>query len=110
MVPVLDFFFFNSWLYWAFLAVQGLFSNCSDRGLLSGCSGRASHSGGFSCCGTEALGATASVVVVFGFSCPIACGILLDQGSNPWPLHRRQTLINFLKNIYLFHLFCCARS
>ena len=94
MVPVLD-FFFNSWLYWAFLAAQGLFSSCSDRGLLSGCSGRASHCGGFSCCGAGALGATASVVVVFGFSCPTACGIFLDQGSNPWPLHSRQTLINF---------------
>ena len=29
----------------------------------------------------------ASVVVVQGLSCPMACGILLDQGSNLCPLH-----------------------
>ena len=28
-----------------------------------------------------------SVVVVHGLSCPVACGIFLDQGLNLWPLH-----------------------
>ena len=28
-----------------------------------------------------------SVVVVHGFSCPVACGIFLDQESNLCPLH-----------------------
>ena len=28
-----------------------------------------------------------SVVVAHGLSCPAACGILLDQGSNSYPLH-----------------------
>ena len=28
-----------------------------------------------------------SVVEMHGFSCPMTCGILLDQGSNPCPLH-----------------------
>ena len=28
-----------------------------------------------------------SVVVMHGFSCPLACGIFLDQGLNPCPLH-----------------------
>ena len=29
----------------------------------------------------------ASGVVAHGFSCPMACGIFLDQGLNPYPLH-----------------------
>ena len=28
-----------------------------------------------------------SRVVVCGLSCPTACGVFLDQGSNPCPLH-----------------------
>ena len=32
-------------------------------------------------------GAQASVVVMLGLSCPVACGIFLDQGSNPYTLH-----------------------
>ena len=58
------------------------------------CGARASHCGGFSCCGAGALGARASVVVAHGsvvvahgLSCFAACGIFLDQGSNPCPLH-----------------------
>ena len=69
------------------------------------------HRSGFSCCRAWALGAwasvvaahglqstgsvvaahgvksTTSVVVAHGLSCFIACGILLDQGSNQCPLH-----------------------
>ena len=48
---------------------------------------RASHCSGFSCCGAQALGAWASVVVARGLSCSVACGIFPDQGSNPCPLH-----------------------
>ena len=33
--------------------LQGLFSSCSECGLLSSCSVRASHCGGFPCCGRE---------------------------------------------------------
>ena len=51
------------------------------------CCVRASHCGGFSCCGAWALGTQASVVVAHGLSCSAACGILPDQGSNPCPLH-----------------------
>ena len=62
------------------------------------CGVRASHCGGFSCCRARALGAQASVVVarglqsagsvvvVHGLHCSAACGIFLDQGSNPCPL------------------------
>ena len=42
------------------------------------CGSRASHSGGFSCCGAWALGARASVVVARGLS---SCGL--------WALERR---------------------
>ena len=33
------------------------------------------------------LQSAGSVVVVHGFSCSAACGIFLDQGSNPYLLH-----------------------
>ena len=44
---------------------------------------------GFSGCGVWAqeLWLAGSVVVVHGLSCSAACGIFLDQGSNPCPLH-----------------------
>ena len=37
-------------------------------------------------CGAQALDAQA-VVVAHGLSCSASCGIFLDQGSNPCPLH-----------------------
>ena len=43
--------------------------------------------GGFSCCRAQALGLIALVVVTRGLSCPIACRVFLDQGSNLCPLH-----------------------
>ena len=42
-----------------------------------------------SCCRARALGCTASIVVVWGLSCPTACEIFPDQGSNPCPRHWR---------------------
>ena len=69
------------------------------------CGAQASHCGGFSCGGTQALGSQASVVaalglssgsralerssvvVAHGLSCSTACGIFPDQGKNPRPLH-----------------------
>ena len=57
--------------YYLFLAALGLrccmqvFSSCSEWGLLC-CGERASHCGGFSCCGAWALGSRASVVVARG--------------------------------------------
>ena len=38
--------------------------------------------GVFSCCGARALD-QGSVVGAHGLSCPVACGIFPDQGSNP---------------------------
>ena len=65
------------------------FSSCGEQGLLSGYVARASHGGGggggFSC-GAGALDTQALVVVMHKLSCPEACGIFLDPGSNPCPL------------------------
>ena len=97
---------FLSYLKWCLflilvLAVLGLccfaqdFSGCGVWGPLSSCVVRASHWGGFSCCGAQSLGSPASVAaavdadpiaVVHELSCSVVCGILPDQGSNPSPL------------------------
>ena len=81
------------------LLLWGLFSGCGEWRLLSRCNVWASHCGGFSCCGTRDLGSlgsvaavtglesTGSVVVAHELSCSGACGIFLDQGSNPRLLH-----------------------
>ena len=73
--------------------LRGLVPSCGKRRLLSSCG--ASHCGGFSCCGARALGlagfviaahglySTGSVVAEHRLSCSVACGIFLDQGSNP---------------------------
>ena len=64
-------------LFILFLAVLGLrccawaFSSCGEWGLLFSCGARASHCGGFSCCGARALGVQASVVVACELS---SCG------------------------------------
>ena len=58
-------------MYWVFVAVPGLLSNCSMQGLCSHCDARASHFSGFSCCGVSALGLRASVVAAHGLS---SCG------------------------------------
>ena len=47
------------------------FSSCSEQGATLGCGARASHCGGFSCCGAQALSARASVVAARGLS---SCG------------------------------------
>ena len=90
-----------------FLAILGLpCSSCREQGLTLRCRARASHRGGFPCCGAQALGAWASVVGAHrlsscGFpalepwlrshgswsSCSAAVRIVLDQGSNLCSLH-----------------------
>ena len=61
------------------LLLLGLFSSCSEWGLLSTGGARASHFCRFSCCGAQAS--------EHGLSCSKACGIFLDQGLNPCLLH-----------------------
>ena len=63
------------------------FSSCSEQGLLSVCHAQTSHCSGFSRWGAQALGAWASVVVVQGLSCSVACRIFPDQISNLCLLH-----------------------
>ena len=55
-------YLFIFWLLWVFVAA------CSKRELLFVGGARASHCGGFSCCGAQALGTQASVVVAHGLS------------------------------------------
>ena len=62
--------FLYFWLCWVFVAARGLSLVVVSRATL--CYGtQASHCGGFSCCGAQALGAQASVVVACGLS---SCG------------------------------------
>ena len=53
----------------------------------SGCCAQVSHCGFFSCCRTWALGLMGSIVAAHELSCSVACGIFLNQGSNPYLLH-----------------------
>ena len=68
-------FFFNVFIFGCAgsLLLWGLFSGCGERGA------QGSHCGGFSRCKARALEHTQC-------SCG-ACGIFLDKGSNPCPLH-----------------------
>ena len=68
------------WLCWVFIAAWEL-SLVAARGATSSCRTQAS------CRGAQALGCAASVVVVPGLACFVACGIFLDQGLNLCPLH-----------------------
>ena len=74
------------WLCWVFVAVCGL-SLVQRVGATLHCGARATHCSGFCCCGAQPVGAQASVVVVQGLGCPLACGIFPEQGSNPCLLH-----------------------
>ena len=73
------------WLLWVLVAALGLSlvvpsGDCSLAVLRL-------HFSGFSCCEAWALEHAGSVIVLPGLSCPVACGIFLDQGLNLWPLH-----------------------
>ena len=61
----LKIYLFYFWLRCVFVAARGL-SLVVVRGATLRCSVQASHCGGFSCCGAQALGAQASVVVARG--------------------------------------------
>ena len=75
--PLLKFFFFFNFIYLFIFGCVGSLLLCA--GFLSllragdtlPCGARASHCGGFSCCGARALGVWASVVVACGLS---SCG------------------------------------
>ena len=84
----------------------GLFCSCREWGLLSICCARASHYAGFSCCRAQALehsgySSCSTQAPELGLpgsraqsqqwwlSCPMACGIFMDQGLNSCLLHWR---------------------
>ena len=69
-----------------FSLLHGLFSHCREQGLLTSWGARASHLGGFSCCGAWALEPRLSSEA-HGLSCSEVRGIFPDQGLNPYPLH-----------------------
>ena len=80
------FYFFNFWLCWVFVSVQGLPLVAASGGHSS------SRCVGLSLSRLLSLRSTGSrragsVVVAYGPSCSAACGIFPDQGSNPCPLH-----------------------
>ena len=73
MLPIFIIFkiyFIYFWLHWVFVAACGL-SLVVESGAALHCGVRASHCGGFSCCGARALGTRASVVVACGLR---SCG------------------------------------
>ena len=81
-------FVFNFWLCWVFVSVRGLSPVMASGGHSS------SRCVGLSLLRPLLLRSTGSrragsVVVAHGPSCSVACGIFLDQGSKPCPLHRQ---------------------
>ena len=74
-----SFYFYSSWLHWIFVTAHRLSPVVANR-----------HYPRVAVCGlrfwTRALDAWASVAAAQGLSCPVACGILPGQGSNPRPL------------------------
>ena len=69
-----------------YLFLASLVLHCCMQ-TFSSCSEWVSHCGGFSCCRAWAVEHMDSAVVAQGLSCSAACGIFLDQGSNPCLLH-----------------------
>ena len=76
-----EYLFIYFGLRWVFVAACGL-PLVAASGVTLHCGARASHCGGFSSCGVQALGTRASVVVAHGLSCSTAYGIFLNEGSN----------------------------
>ena len=79
-------FFFNLWLCWVFISVRGLSLVAASGGHSS------SRCAGLSPSQPLLLRSTGSrragsVIVAHGPSCSATCGIFLNQGSNPCPLH-----------------------
>ena len=81
-----EFIYFYFWLRWVLVAARGLSLVAASGGHSS------SRCAGLSLSRPLLLRSTGSrsagsVVVAHGPSCSAACGIFLDQGSNPCPLH-----------------------
>ena len=112
------FFFFLRFIY-LLLALMGFhccpraFSSCSERELLPRCCTRASHCGGFSCCGARALGLVGSVAVTLRLGCSKAGGSSQTRDQTHIPCIVRGILNHWTtreaQNVYiLWHgAFCC---
>ena len=72
-------------LPWVFAAVYGLLSLCKVRA--SHCGGSFAVEHGLEAARLQWSQHKGSAAVGCGLSCPVVCGIFLDQGSNPRPLH-----------------------
>ena len=101
-IPLAMGLFVYFWLCWSFLLTWA-FSRCDEQGLLSSCGAPSSH-----CCGTQALDRAQRLqqLTVHGLSCPAACGIFPNQGSNPCP-HIGRWILNHqtTKKVPIFYLF-----
>ena len=74
--------------------LPGLCSSCGEQGLLSGCGAQASHCGGFSCCGAQALEPQASVAGEHGLVAPWHVESSWTRDQTPSPGTGRQILIH----------------
>ena len=85
LVPFSKFYLFYFWLCWVFVAVCGLSPVAESRGyaLVAVCRLLTTVASLVSEHRLQSVGS----VAVHGLSYPSARGILLDQGSNPCPLH-----------------------
>ena len=91
--PLFPFFFLKIylfiyfWLCWVFVSVRGPSPVVASGGHSSSrCAGLSLSRPLFA---EHGSGRAGSVVVAHGLSCSAACGIFLDQGSNPCSLHRQ---------------------
>ena len=84
------------------------FSSCGERGLLIAVASLVvKHR--LQVHGLQQLWHVGSVVVAHGLICSAACGIFLDQGSNPCPLHWQadsQPLRHQGSPMYYILIFC----
>ena len=84
LVTLVYYFYYVFWLHWVFVAFLFIFFLLHWLSLVAGSK---LLIGAVSCFREQDLGAWASAVASLGLrSCGMACGIFLDQGSNPCPL------------------------
>ena len=79
-VSVLSLFVYSFMAALTLSCCTGTFSNCSEWG-------SSSFARGVSCCRAWAVGGMGFGNVAHRLSCPVACGIFLDQGSHPGRPH-----------------------
>ena len=75
--------FISLWLHWVFVAAHRLSLVAAFRGCSLLCAGLLQSD--LSCCRAGSLWHTDSAVVAHELSCPSACGIFPNQGSNFYP-------------------------